>query len=153
MKHVTLYAHWKKVSSRVLTSEEKKFSGIWVDNPDRSFSSQWRYIQFNADGTFVSVWSHIWISGSIRMQGAKITQKGNFKAINGKITTTNVKETYEKKLSGYGPNYENKAIKLPVMTYKLSDSSRWYPYNNGNYLHMDNVRYSGDETEYQRMKT
>ncbi|MCL2157191.1 MAG: InlB B-repeat-containing protein [Methanobrevibacter sp.] len=139
-KNVTYFAQWKKkASSRVLNTEEKKLVGSWGENRGWLLSEQGKYITFKSDGTFVSLWTKSIYVGSSQISIGKITQKGNFKVNNGKITTTNVKESFKKIRSGYGSDYNNKAVKLLVMPYKFLD-------NNG--LRIDNLRYSGDEAYY-----
>ena len=139
-KSVTVYGHWmKKGSSRVLNTEEKKLIGSWGENRGWLLSEQGKYITFKSDGTFVSLWTKSIYVGSSQISIGKITHKGNFKVNNGKITTTNVKESFKKIRSGYGENYNNKAVKLLVMSYKFLDS---------NGLQIDNLRYSGDEAYY-----
>jgi len=138
-KKVTYYAQWKKASSRVLNAEEKKLIGSWGENRGWLLIEQGKYITFKSDGTFVSVWTKSIYVGSFQISIGKITQKGNFKVNNGKITTTNVKESFKKIRSGYGEDYNNKAVKLLEMPYKFLD-------NNG--LQIDNLRYSGDEAYY-----
>ena len=136
---VTYYAQWKKISPRVLTAEEKKLVGTWGENRGWLISEQGKYITFKSDGTFVSVWTKSVYVGGSQISIGKITQKGDFKVNNGKITTTNVMESFKKIRSGYGEDYNNKAVKLLVMDYKFLD---------GNGLQIDNLRYSGDEAYY-----
>jgi hypothetical protein len=96
----------------------------------------------------------------MQMQSAKITQTGNFKISNGKITTSNVLETYKGTMEGSDPDYQNKSVQLPVMEYTLSEIDISY-YNEhytgapiyGDFLHIANVRYAGDEIhQYTRYK-
>jgi len=138
-KKVTYYAQWKKSSPRVLNSEEKKLIGSWGGNRGWLLSEQGKYITFKSDGTFVSVWTKSIYVGSSQISIGKITHKGDFKVNNGKITTSNVKESFKKIRSGYGEDYNNKAVKLLVMSYKFLD---------GDGLQIDNLRYSGDEAYY-----
>ncbi|MCL2116249.1 MAG: InlB B-repeat-containing protein [Methanobrevibacter sp.] len=71
-KSVTLYTHWKKISSRVLTAEEKKLVGTWGDK----WNGNHRYT-FYSDGTFIEL---------TRFDSYDYGKKGNYSLKNGILT-------------------------------------------------------------------
>jgi len=71
-KSVTYYAQWKKGSSRVLNSEEKKLVGTWGNEYDGFMR-----FTFYADGTYI---------GLIRFKSHDFGTKGNYSLKNGIFT-------------------------------------------------------------------
>ena len=119
---------------RELTAEEKKLVGFWADNPEDEISrilSVGRWIEFKPDGTFSLKYNVWWRSGSIRELATTVYQKGDFKVTGGKITTSNVMESAEERLTGYGGTYTDRSVTLPAWEYEFADShaGAWPEYN------------------------
>lgn len=83
-KNVILYAKWtKKSSSRILTAEEKKFVGVWVNHYIGIGNVRKTYTcEFTNKGTF------------IYLIAENNVKTGNYKVSGGKVTLTNIKWTY-----------------------------------------------------------
>ena len=107
---VTYYAHWKKPSSKVLNTEEKKLVGRW-----QSFSFEDTYI-------FTNKRTVVYYS-----KGGVETTTGNFKVSGGKITFTNIVAKYGGNLRDYPKTQvaEYKIDKTSKMEYLVMRSLTW----------------------------
>ena len=93
-KSVTVYAQWKKGSSRVLTAAEKKLVGVWGISPTLPIKDVKEWIEFKKDGTFKY---YISADDTYGLDKKRLNITGNYRVSSNKIYVSNqiVTEVYD----------------------------------------------------------